>query len=69
MRQDVQRDDLPRTMSVPVAGARYLGLSRGAAYRAAAAGVIPVIKIGRRLKVPTSAMEKLLDSAGDRGSK
>jgi excisionase family DNA binding protein len=58
-----------RTISVPLAGARYLGLSRGAAYRAAAEGVIPTIRVGRLLKVPISAMEKLLESAADRGGK
>jgi excisionase family DNA binding protein len=54
----------PRTISVPEAGKAYLGLSRGAAYQAAAAGLIPTIRVGRLLKVPVSAMERLLENAG-----
>jgi hypothetical protein len=52
------------TISVPLAGARYLGLSRGASYQAAANGFIPTIRVGRLLKVPIVAMEKLLENAG-----
>jgi excisionase family DNA binding protein len=40
---------------------RFLGLSRSAAYRAAARGEIPTILIGRRLLVPTA---KLLAMVG-----
>jgi hypothetical protein len=60
---------IARTISVPEAGQRYLGLSRGGAYAAARAGTIPTIRVGRLLKVPVVAMEKLLESAGDRGGK
>jgi excisionase family DNA binding protein len=52
-----------KSMSVPAAGARYLGLSRGASYQAAASGLIPTIRVGRLLKVPIAAMERLLESA------
>ncbi|MBS4010984.1 MAG: helix-turn-helix domain-containing protein, partial [Roseovarius sp.] len=48
----VERDDTPATMTVEDAG-RLLGISRRAAYRAAAAGHLPVIRLGRRLLVPT----------------
>jgi helix-turn-helix protein len=48
---------------VPEAGA-LLGLSRNASYLAAARGDLPVIKIGRLLKVPKSALVELLNSAG-----
>jgi excisionase family DNA binding protein len=54
-----------RTISVPLAGARYLGLSRGGSYQAAASGLIPTIRVGRLLKVPIAAMERLLESAGE----
>jgi hypothetical protein len=54
-----------RTISVPLAGARYFGLSRGASYQAAASGLIPTIRVGRLLKVPIAAMERLLESAGE----
>jgi hypothetical protein len=53
-----------RTMSVPEAGRRYFGLSRGSSYAAAANGEIPTIRVGRLLKVPVVAMEKLLENAG-----
>jgi excisionase family DNA binding protein len=51
-----------KTLSVPEAGRLYLGLSRNGAYDAAKRGEIPVIKVGRRYRVPIVAMERLLDS-------
>lgn len=48
------------TMTVEEAG-ELLGLSRSSAYRGAASGEIPTIRIGRRLLVPTA---KLLDMLG-----
>lgn len=55
--------DKPLTTSVPEAGKRYFGLSRNASYDAAARGEIPTIKIGRLLRVPVRAMERMLDNA------
>lgn len=52
------------TLSVPEAGKRYFDLGRNAAYAAAERGEIPVIKVGRRLRVPLRAMERLLEQAG-----
>jgi hypothetical protein len=52
------------TISVPEAGRRYFDMSRGAAYEAAHRGDIPTIKIGRLLRVPVRALEKMLDKAG-----
>jgi excisionase family DNA binding protein len=52
------------TLTVPEAGRRYFGLSRNAAYDAAARGEIPTIKIGRLLRVPVRALERMLDQAG-----
>jgi excisionase family DNA binding protein len=49
----------PLTVSVEEAG-RLLGISRGAAYRAAACGQIPTIRVGRRLLVPTARLHQLL---------
>jgi len=40
--------------------ARLLGIGRQLAYNRVKTGEIPVIKIGRRLLVPRSALEKLL---------
>jgi excisionase family DNA binding protein len=51
--------ELPPTISVEHA-ARLLGLSRSAAYRAAANGQLPTISFGRRLLVPTSRLLELL---------
>jgi excisionase family DNA binding protein len=49
-----QRDDTPATMTVEDAG-RLLGISRRAAYRAAAAGHLPVIRLGRRKTIQEGA--------------
>jgi excisionase family DNA binding protein len=49
----------PLTLTVEEAG-RLLGISRGAAYRAAACGQIPTIRLGRRLLVPTARLHQLL---------
>jgi hypothetical protein len=49
------------TMSVPEAGKHYFGLSRNGSYRAAAAGLIPVVRVGRLLRVPVTAMDRLLN--------
>ena len=56
-----------KTLSVPEAGRRYFGLSRGASYAAAANGQMPAIKIGRLIRVPVIAVEKMLDRVGDQG--
>jgi excisionase family DNA binding protein len=61
------RNKNPQTLSVPEAGAKYFGLSRNGAYDAAARGEIPTIKVGRLLRVPVRAMERILDAAGERG--
>jgi excisionase family DNA binding protein len=49
----------PRTISVPEAG-RWLGIGRNAAYDAARRGEIPTIRIGRLLRVPVVALERML---------
>jgi hypothetical protein len=55
-----------KTLTVPEAGALYFDLQRDASYAAAARGDIPTIKIGRTLRVPVAAMERLLEQAGSR---
>lgn len=40
--------------------ARLLRISRGSAYEAAKRNEIPTIRIGRRLLVPSDALERLL---------
>jgi Helix-turn-helix domain len=61
-----QRPEPPLTMSVPAAGRKYLGLSRHGSYDAARRGDIPVVKVGKLLRVPVRAMERMLDEAGKR---
>jgi Helix-turn-helix domain len=56
--------DAELTISVPEAGRRYFDLCRGASYEAAHRGEIPTIRIGRRIRVPVRALEKMLDNAG-----
>jgi hypothetical protein len=57
-----QKDEPPKTLTVPEAGRRYFGLSRAASYDAANRGYIPTIKIGPRLlRVPIRALERMLD--------
>jgi excisionase family DNA binding protein len=51
--------ELPPTISVEHA-AKLLGVSRSAAYRAAASGQLPTISFGRRLLVPTSRLLEML---------
>lgn len=41
--------------------AKMLGIGRNSAYEAIARGEIPIIKFGKRLLVPKTALEKLLD--------
>jgi len=56
--------ELPKTLTVPEAGATYFSLSRGASYEAAKRGEIPTIKIGRLLRVPVRALEEMLNTSG-----
>ena len=63
-KEQMTKDD-PLTISVPEAGRRYFNLSRNASYAAAERGEIPVIRIGRLLRVPVRAMERKLDNASE----
>ena len=49
-----------KTMTVPEA-AKILGISRNAAYEAANAGQIPIIRLGGRMVVPIPAFERMLE--------
>jgi hypothetical protein len=53
-------DDLPALIPVPLAAA-ILGLSRASAYRYAAAGELPVKRLGGRVYVITALIRSLLD--------
>jgi Helix-turn-helix domain len=50
-----------KTLTVPEAGRRYFDLGRNASYEAARRGEIPTIRIGRLLRVPVIALERMLE--------
>ncbi len=54
-------DSKPKTMSVPEAGRIYYDLSRNASYEAVRRGDIPVIRIGKKLRVPVCRLERMLE--------
>lgn len=59
---DAPPEEGPRTMTVPEAGTR-LGLNSQSSYAAVRNGHIPVIRIGRTLRVPIVAFENMLRKA------
>jgi len=63
MSKTEKHDDERLVYDVPEAGAK-LGLSRNGSYDAAARGEIPTIRIGRLLKVPKIAFDRMLEQAG-----
>jgi excisionase family DNA binding protein len=63
-KNDDELSELPPTVSVAHA-AKLLGVSRSAAYRAAASGQLPTITFGRRLLVPTSRLLEMLGLSGE----
>jgi excisionase family DNA binding protein len=58
-----QGDGAPTTISVEEAAER-LGIGRGLAYDLARSGKLPVLRLGRRLRVPLGALQRMLDQAG-----
>jgi excisionase family DNA binding protein len=52
-----------KTVSVEEAG-RILGYSRNTAYDAVQRGELPVIRLGRKIRVPKVALEQMLEGAG-----
>lgn len=57
-------DELPATVSVERAS-EILGISRRSAYRAAANGELPTLRLGRRLLVPRVRLLELLGVSDD----
>ena len=55
----MQLTDYPVTITVEEAG-ELVGMSRSAAYRAAARGQLPTVRLGRRLRVPTAKFLSML---------
>jgi hypothetical protein len=60
----MQDTDKPKTLSVPDAGRIYFDMGRNASYAAAAAGQLPTIKIGSRLRCPVVALERMMEQTG-----
>jgi excisionase family DNA binding protein len=54
---------MPRTFTIEEA-AQELGISRALAYRAAASGALPALRIGGRVLVLRAALERMLTSNG-----
>jgi excisionase family DNA binding protein len=52
--------EICKVLTVPEAGAQ-LGLGRNASYEAAKRGDIPTIRLGKLLRVPKAALDRLLD--------
>jgi DNA-binding transcriptional MerR regulator len=50
------------TISVPEAGKKYFNLSKNGAYKMAARGVLPTIRVGHLLRVPVAAMERMMQT-------
>jgi hypothetical protein len=59
-------DHQPKTLPVPEAGRKYFGLGRNASYAAAARGDFPTIRMGRLIRAPVAALERLLQEAGQK---
>jgi predicted DNA-binding transcriptional regulator AlpA len=60
--EPVDLDQLPALISVPQA-AKILGLARASAYRYAAAGDLPVKRLGGRVYVITAKIRPLIDGS------
>lgn len=58
----INASELPPALTVERA-AELLGISRRSAYRAAAAGQLPSLRLGRRLLIPTGQLLDLLGIA------
>jgi hypothetical protein len=52
-----------KTLSVPEAGRLYFNLGKNGSYDAARKGLLPVIKIGSRKRVPIVALERMMTEA------
>jgi hypothetical protein len=64
----IAADEPPFTESVPALGKRLLGLGRQASYEAAKTGIIPTIKVGRKLRGLTRVLEARLSRDPDQAA-
>jgi excisionase family DNA binding protein len=56
----VEREGHERATRTVEEAAEILGIGRSAAYAAVARGELPALRIGRRLVVPSEALDRLL---------
>jgi excisionase family DNA binding protein len=62
---DLGAEDVePLVMQLWPEAGRALGLSRNATYDAARRGEIPTVRFGKLIKVPTAALRRMLENAG-----
>jgi hypothetical protein len=52
--------DIPATMTVPEAGRRYFDATPRTSYRLVEQGVIPVLRVGKRMYVKVAELERQL---------
>lgn len=62
---DPQKLDECLVYKVPEAG-KLLGLTKNASYLAASRGDLPVIRIGKLVRVPKAALHALIEAAGQK---
>jgi len=55
------KTDRTRTVDVVTAG-KILGIGRSSSYRLAHRGILPVLRLGRKLRVPVAALEEMLSN-------
>src|ERR1700730_591561 len=55
------------TYSIPEAG-KLLGYSRNTAYEAASRGQLPTIRLGRKIRIPKVALQRLLEGVPPKGA-
>lgn len=63
MRARIEMDQQRRTVTV-VEAASVLGISRSLAYELVGRGELPSIRLGRRILIPTRALEAVIDVDG-----
>jgi excisionase family DNA binding protein len=56
-----------KTVSIEEAG-RLLGYSRNTAYDAVKSGELPVIRLGRKMRVPRIVIDRMLDGVGQKAA-
>ena len=64
--QSAQRTEGRKTLTVEEF-AKLAGIHRGGAYEGVRRGIIPHVRIGRRILIPTDALDRMLGRADEAG--